>query len=304
MDDIFDKKNFQNELVWYHRGGGVSKKRFGRKHDTIFFYTKSGKGSHTFNVDEIRQPYSEASAERLKYKAKAFRGDKVYDSYEQHPLGKHPDDVLAIQPVMPSSKKRVGWFSQKPEPLLEIIIKASSNPKDIVLDPMCGCGTTIVVAQKSARKWIGIDISPQACRTMKKRMDKEYGIDIEVRQSFMAAKELRKIDPFKFQDYICNMAGVVPSRKKTGDFGIDGMYEDEICVQVKREDRVGRNKVDNFETAIRRKEKEWGCMIAFSFTRGAYEEAARAEDDGLEVNLVRVDELIKKDYNLDDILAE
>src|SRR5439155_8060450 len=113
----------------------------------------------TFNVDDVRDPYSAESAARLKYKAKSFRGDKVYDAYEQNPLGKHPDDVWEIQPIMPSAKQRLGYPTQKPERLLERVILASSNEGDIVLHPFCGCGTTIAVAERLKRRWGGIDIT-------------------------------------------------------------------------------------------------------------------------------------------------
>jgi DNA modification methylase len=123
-------------------------------------------------VDEVRQEYSNDSLKRLKYTAKAFRGKKVYDTYRPNPKGKHPDDVWQIQPTMPSSKERLGYPTQKPEALLEYIIKASSNPTGIVLDPMCGSGTTIAVAHKLGRSWVGIDVSPAACKLMVRRMQK------------------------------------------------------------------------------------------------------------------------------------
>ena len=131
LDQIFNFNNFQNEIVWWYRGGGVAKNRYGRRHDIIFFYTKSKE--FTFNADEVRTPYSEETLERLRYKAKAFRGEKVYENYEANPLGKHPDDVWDIQPIMPSAKERLGYLTQKPLKLLEKVIKASSNKNDVVL---------------------------------------------------------------------------------------------------------------------------------------------------------------------------
>ena len=144
-DSIFGNKNFKNEIVWHYRGGGVSKKRFGRRHDIILFYSK-GK-VWNFNADSIRTPYSKESLERLRYTAKSFRGNKVYNNYKPHPKGKHPDDVFDIQPIMPSSKKRLGYPTQKPLTLLQLIIKASSNIEDVVFDPFCGCATTLVAAE-------------------------------------------------------------------------------------------------------------------------------------------------------------
>lgn len=150
LDETIGAEHFQNEIIWHYRGGGVSPSRFGRRHDNILFYTK-GK-EWTFNVDPIRTAYSAESLERLKYKAKSFRGDKVYDNYEANELGKHPDDVLDIQPIMPSSKERLGYPTQKPEKLLRVFIEASSNRGDVVLDPFAGCGTALVPFQLDTGK--------------------------------------------------------------------------------------------------------------------------------------------------------
>jgi DNA modification methylase len=306
MDDIFGRKNFQNELIWYHRGGSVPKKRFARKHATIFFYTKSTSGNHTFNVDAVRQEYSEDSQERLKYPARAFRGDKVYDNYKPNPLGKHPDDVLMIQPVMPSAKRRTGWNTQKPDKLLEVIVSASSNPGDIVLDPMCGCGTTLVVAHKLGRKWIGVDISSEACKEMAKSLHDYAGVsDVEIQNLPLSIKDLKKMGYFEFQDYVCEMIGAQKSNKKTKDMGIDGIYQSEVPVQVKQREKVGRPDIDAFQTAVRRKKKEKGCVVAFSYTRDAYEEVARVKaEEGLDIYLIEIADLMQKDYGIEALISE
>ncbi len=111
----------------------------------------------------------------MKYTARSFRKDKkgverVYDSYRPNPLGKHPDDVWSIQPLMPSNRKRLGYPTQKPEALLRQVILASSNEGDLVLDPFCGCGTTLTAAQEHKRNWIGIDISPTAIDICDRRL--------------------------------------------------------------------------------------------------------------------------------------
>ncbi|MBW2965652.1 restriction endonuclease [Candidatus Woesearchaeota archaeon] len=300
MDNIFGRNNFQNELVWYYRGGGVSGKRFGRKHDTIFFYAKSDKGIHTFNVDDIRQPYSEAVLESdpSRYD-KSYRKGKVYSGYRPNPLGKHPDDVLLIQPIMPSDKKeRTGWLTQKPESLLEVIVKASSNPGDVILDPMCGCGTTIAVAHKLGRKWIGIDVSSQACKVMKERMEALEGIvEVEVRGLPLTVQDLKKLKPFEFEDYICDMTNSERTRH-VADQGIDGYYLGESPLQIKQGKSVGRAVVSTFVGDLSRIGKSKGIMIGFAFSKGAYERAAEAEDEGFHIQLIKVDELVRKDYEL------
>ncbi len=143
LNSVFGKNRFRNEIIWCYRGGGVPKLDFARKHDIIFRYSKSSNKSKkvTFNVDEVRIPYSEESMERLEYTARSFRTNRTYDNYTPNPKGKHPEDWIVVQPLMPSDKRRSGWSTQKPLELYAKFIAASSNPGDTVLDPFAGCGT-------------------------------------------------------------------------------------------------------------------------------------------------------------------
>jgi DNA modification methylase len=295
MDDIFGEKNFINEIIWFYRGGGASKKRFARKHETILLYTK-GK-EWTFNLDAVRTPYSPDVLRSLPSRYdKSYRRNKVYSGYKPHPLGKIPDDVWIIQPIMPSDKKeRLGYPTQKPEALLKRIVEASSNKGDIVLDPFCGGGTTIAVAHKLGRKWIGIDVSPIACNKMKDRLNKVGATNVRIIGAPKTIDELKQLSDWQFQNWVIERIGGVPSSKRSDDKGVDGYtFMAREPVQVKQSEDVGRNVVDNFETAMRRKHKATGYIVAFSFGKGAYEEAARAKlEDNLDIKLVRVDELDK-----------
>ena len=121
----------------------------------------------------MRIPYSEDSTERLKYTARAFRSSGTYDSYRQNPRGKHPEDWWVMQPIMPSSKKRLGYPTQKPLPLYERIVAASSNEGQIVLDPFAGCATTLVAAERLGRQWVGMDIWDGAHDIVLRRLESE-----------------------------------------------------------------------------------------------------------------------------------
>ena len=171
LDAIFGRANFRNEIVWAYRGGGVPKTDFARKHDSILRYGKSA--VVTFNVDAVRIPYSEDSEDRLKYKARSFRGARTYDAYEPNPKGKHPEDWWVMQPIMPSSGERIGYPTQKPLALYERIIRASSNEGDMILDPFAGCATTCVAAERLGRQWIAIDINSEAESVMLRRLQRE-----------------------------------------------------------------------------------------------------------------------------------
>ena len=113
MDAIFGHRNFRNEIIWCYRGGGVPKLDFAHKHDILLRYSKTK--NVIFNVDKVRIPYSEdVTSSPVSRFDKSYRGDKVYEGYRPNPLGKHPEDWWTIQPIMPSSKERTGYPTQKP----------------------------------------------------------------------------------------------------------------------------------------------------------------------------------------------
>ncbi len=163
---------FRNEIVWCYRGAGYPKKDFGRRHDTIFRYSKTG--VFIFNLDEVREEYAEATKERFKHYIGNVRGAHNFGTQKLNPLGRQPDDWWQIQPIAPSAKERLGYPTQKPEALLEKIIKASSNEGDVVLDAYCGCGTTVAVAERLKRGWIGIDITYQSISIILKRLEDTF----------------------------------------------------------------------------------------------------------------------------------
>jgi len=280
MDEVFEYNNFQNDIIWEYGVGGVSKQRWARKHDIILFYSKEK--DFVFNVDCVREPYREKC--KVKYKV---IGDKKY--LRKHPLGRVPHDVWDIPSITNTAKERLGYPTQKPEALLERIIKASSNEGDIIFDPFCGCGSTIYVANKLNRKWIGIDISRVACDVMKERMGGATVIGGE------SEKELREMNPHDFTRLIIRekLGGTV-NPKKSGDMGIDGWIEFRtIPVQVKRwGHKVGRPEIDKFKTAIERDKKDKGIIVAFDFSRDCYEEVERMKHEHkIDIQLKRVCEL-------------
>jgi len=195
---------------------------------------------------------------------------------------------------MPSAKERLGYPTQKPERLLERIIFASSKPSDIVADFFCGCGTTLVVAHRLGRKWIGCDVSPTACRIMANRLRKVGAIDITIEGLPVTAEELKELEPFEFQNYIINSIHGTHSKKKVADYGIDGYtFFEHIPVQVKQSHHMGRPEVQKFSSAVRKEKKTKGLMVAFGFSKFAYEEAARLRDEeGIEIELRTVAELL------------
>ncbi len=201
-----------------------------------------------------------------------------------------------IDSINAGAAERLGYPTQKPEALLARIIEASSDRGHVVLDPFCGCVTTISVAQKLGRQWIGVDISPTALNIMRDRMSRIMSLDdIEFIGLDETEEALRGYKPFEFQNWVIRQFVGTHSARKSGDMGIDGYsFMEANPIQVKRSDKVGRNVIDNFETAMRRGRHGVGYIVAFSFTRNAVEEVARARwKDGLEIRLITVANLLQ-----------
>lgn len=154
-----------------------------------------------------------------------------------------------------------------------------------------------MVADKLKRRWIGIDVSPTACKLMGTRLRKKHA-KYKVIGLPRTIEELQALQPFEFQNWVFEKLHGRVNPRKIGDMGIDGWVELDVPTQVKQSENVGRDVVDRFETAIRRYGKKKGVIVAFSFTRGAYDEVARVDllDDmnRLDIKLKTVEEILKE----------
>ena len=181
MDSIFGPHNFLNEIIWHYRKWPAGKYTFQRNHDVIFFYARSMNRRRAFN-----QLYMARAASTLRRFGTARikssfdeSGRRLPSQTESRPSkGVRQDDVWDIGRVPPVKQL---FPTQKPEPLLQRVIKASSNKGDVVLDPFCGCGTTIVVAQALQRHWIGIDITHLAVTLTQRRLCDVFGDVVKYR---------------------------------------------------------------------------------------------------------------------------
>ena len=217
MDAIFGHRNFRNEIIWGYRTGGVSKKHFPRKHDVILCYGVT------------KQTIHNPLQERIYY-------DKPFFTTKKDEEGRYYADVYLrdvwedIPAVINVSKERMGYATQKPLALLERIIKASSNPGDLILDPFCGCATTLEAAEKLDRRWIGIDIAIHAVKRvarvrLRERLGLVEGKDFTIEgvpHTVEGAKDLWRRDKYHFQKWAVEEIEGFVTTKRSADGGIDG----------------------------------------------------------------------------------
>ena len=168
LDEIFGKELIKNEIIWKYSGGRLGKRYFGRKHDSIFWFSKSDEWK--FFPDRIRDEYADATLDRFSHSIKNVRDGRDFGDQSLNPYGKHPEDVFLISIVAPSSNDRTGYPTQKPEPLLEKLILGCTDEGDLIADFFCGSGTTASVAEKLKRKWIASDLGKFGIHTTRKRM--------------------------------------------------------------------------------------------------------------------------------------
>ena len=230
LDEVFNKERFQNEIIWKRQSPSSSKaraKKFSADHDTIYFYSKSP--NYQFNrifteypEEEIKKrfkqkdekghykdaelaSYSEETLNRLKKENRLIitsGGKYRYKIYLDEIEGVLVDTLWTdIPPVNSQAKQDTGYATQKPEALLERIIKASSNEGDLIVDFFCGSGTTLAVAEKLGRKWIGSDLGKFAIHTTRKRM---IGVQREIKNSGkdFRAFEILNLGKYERQHYI------------------------------------------------------------------------------------------------------
>ena len=160
LDGIFGRRNFRNEVVWFYKTGGVSKRWFGRKHDTILFYSKSDE--YIFNRQKEKSYLSH------KY---GFSNVQIHKDNAGYFTMVGMRDVWDVPALRGNQPETTGYPTQKPIALYDRIVQASSNEGDVVLDPFCGCATTPIVAERSGRQWIGMDIWDGALDVVKQRLE-------------------------------------------------------------------------------------------------------------------------------------
>ena len=242
MDGVFGSKNFRNEIIWSYSGWNARLNRsFSSRHDIILFYGKSvNQRFNSYALEwESEEEYIRVRRQKVyiddegkKYVLSDGGAGKRVRRYlaEAMAYGKPVDDVWEIPKINNSSKERLGYPTQKPLALMERIIKASTNEGDVVLDPFCGCATTLEAAEKLNRKWIGIDIAIHAINKVASARLKDRCKLVEgkhyqitgIPQTLEGAIDLWERDKYHFQKWAVEEVEGFVTTRRSADGGIDG----------------------------------------------------------------------------------
>lgn len=292
-DLIFGNNNFRNEIIWHYRKWPSGHKQFQRNHDCILFYSKTENDDRVFNKVDLM--------ERTESTLRRFGKQKILSGHDEdgnrlpsemeddESAGVPRDDTWDIGRVPPI--KQI-FPTQKPEALLSRLIRASTNEGGLVADFFCGCGTTVTVAQKLKRKWIGVDISHLSIGLIERRLAGEYGSKIKktyeidgLPKDLDSAKQLAAGTDkgrLKFQDWIIETKiGGIHNPKKTADGGWDGhltfegRYKKEIVLIEVKSGKVTISQLRSFITVVKQQKASLGVFVCFEdkITKGMRLEA-------------------------------
>ena len=318
-----------NEIIWSYQGTGEPKKFFKRKHDVILFYCKGQ--DYFFNSNEAVEKISDFSKSKYTkqdesglYKEIRHKDGKIYKQYQKEEMRLR--DVWDIPIINAMASERLGYPTQKPEALLERIIRASSKEGDLILDPFCGCGTTVSIAERLKRNWVGIDITTLAINLIKRRLHDQFGLEKKqiitygLPTDLAAAKEMFIKDAFQFEYWALDLINAMPGPGKSkdnmrgADKGIDGIvtfYKGAIngkteygraIVQIKG-GGVHRNDIATLKGDIEREKADCGILITLEPpTRPMIQEAVDAGSFGVmfgnkiefpKVQILTIEEILK-----------
>ena len=289
LDAVFGGKNFISQIVWNYgtpSGGRASGKKPVKSHELLLAYA-SRYGKHTYNRQYT--PYSKKYVDNWfrhtdeqgrNYRTRSRNGQIVRQYLDESPgvpLSNAWTDIMQLYGSagwFPNTQKEnLGYPTQKPLALLERIIRASSKPGDLVLDPFCGCGTAVEAAQNLGRRWIGIDVEPLAVDLMARRLRDRCGVNPRIRgipYDFDQAQRLAVNAPYEFERWALRLVpGAQPNFKQSGDGGLDGRAVVDVDrrpqplfgFQVKGGQNVGRPAADAFSGALTQHGCDAGLLI-------------------------------------------
>lgn len=235
MDAVFGQTNFRNEIVWHYRRWTAASKQFQKMHDIIFWYSKTDRYLFTkpFQAYANEKYIEDTVRGVVEGKVVRLKGeDGSYLKRETQRKGVLMHDVWEdINFIPPTAKERVGYPTQKPIDLYKRILQASTNEGDLVLDPFCGCGTTLIAAEALNRRWLGIDLTYLATGAVKLQVEKFFPqltdsvLLTGTPENADTALQLARENPHDFEEWcVTHVLKFKSNAKKGADGGIDGIY--------------------------------------------------------------------------------
>ena len=268
MDGIFGAGSFRNEIIWrigWVSGYKTQKQGWIRNHDTILYYLRGDAARRKFNKEYIPYP---SDYVRRDGKKPTGKGIPVEDTWNCSNA-----DILDSIMIKSFSAEKLGYPTQKPRALLERIVKASSDEGDVILDPFCGCGTTVdAVRRIGKRRWIGIDISAFAIDLIREKRLKDRNVPVRgIPFDLASARGLARERPFDFETWaVTRLPGFLPNTRQRGDGGVDGRgimamkpdnHDSAIALAQVKGGRFGLEQFRAFKSAIERDKAALGCFI-------------------------------------------
>jgi len=291
LDEIFGSENFKSEIIWVYKRWSNAKRGLLNAHQTLYFYSKSD----TFKFNVIHTGYSPTTNidQILQQRERDKHGKSAYkkDYHGRAVLGKEKcgvplSNVWEIPYLNPKASERTGYPTQKPVLLLEKIIEIATDKGDVVLDPMCGSGTSLVAAALLERHWIGIDTEPKAIELSKARLDTPQKT---VSRLLEVGKEAYRKQDNKTRSLLEAMNALVVERNN----GLDGFlkvhYLDApVAIRSQRE----HESLEETRRQLLKASATKGCILNILVRTHAAEYSARAIHDDPEIidnNLLLID---------------
>ena len=298
MDKIFGYEHFRNEIIWCYTSASNVKATYPRKHDIILRYSKTG--TFPFYKDAVRIPYDEKTIARFQY------SHPFSEDHKLNPIGKVPEDWWYF-PLVVRGNESLGYPTQKPEALLERIIKGSSDRGDVIADFFCGGGTTAAVAQRLNRRWIACDQSRVAVAItadrLTRQVEEQTGKMFPVPDFTVAhwgvyeARRLADMPPEQFRAFVLRCFGGVADDTQPGIHGMKGAVPVSVGEPNPRKG-VTAADVQDFANAVRKTLRyrqdnlRDGIMLAWAFRPDALDAAERLRRlEHTDLNFIRLEQV-------------
>lgn len=264
LDEVFGSNNFRSEIIWTYKRWSNSKKGLLNSHQNIYFYSKTdkfkfnmiyGDYSPTTNIDQIYQDRIKDKNGKTKYKTDE-EGNIVSTTNKK---GVPLSDTWEIPYLNPKAKERVGYPTQKPVLLLNRIITIASDEGDVVLDPFCGSGTTLVSSKELKRNYIGFDISKNACDISNKRLEEMIITDSDLLKKGKNSYKTKSDYEMKLLSFFdCDIV----QRNK----GLDAILKEKkdnsyVGIKIQKQEESIIESVSKLESALKKRKFLYGIVI-------------------------------------------